>query len=168
MVRHVTTYQTISGTGSRALALKPRDHQINIFMKLKAELHKRNPSQVISGGAEGFDSALAAAAFALGIPFTLALPSPSYGEYYWKHHSVTNKDRYDVFQRHLDRASEVVYVCDHHSYGKANFIRNEWMVDRADFFFVYDRTSRGTSHCVKLLEAKGIDFYELTTGDHFK
>lgn len=151
----------ISGTGSRSLQLKPEDAR-RVLPALRARLKelKQPPGNVIvmAGGAEGFDSALVHAAKLEGIPYILALPSKDYGDYYWRRNSVTKTDRSAKFQEYVDGAYRVIYVCENFMGnepkrpGKANFDRNQYMVDHGDFFFAYDPTSSGTKDCVRRIK----------------
>lgn len=122
----------LSGTGSRQLILLDGASRMSLIKDMISLITQLNPSSIISGGAEGFDEALAHAGFYLKIPVTLAIPSPTYGTYYWRDRSVTNANRYHDFNNMLAQAQEVVEVCDSHLWGKANIRRNEWMFDRAD------------------------------------
>lgn len=144
-----------SGTGSRDLALAPPVHRASVSYFIRRELLKRLPESVISGGAEGFDHLLALNALTLEIPLILAVPSPDYGEYYWTKKSITGMSRASEWNEMLEHAARVVYVSSWHMNGRANLIRNQWMVDNADDFLVYKPSSRGTSDCVRRIEAAG-------------
>ena len=82
--------------------------------------------------------------------------------------SVTGRNRDGEWQKYLDYANSsggyYFYVSDHHQYGKANFIRNEWMAFNAEGFFVYDPTgrSRGTQDCVKRVREVGLDIVDIS------
>lgn len=148
----------VSGTGSRSLQLKPDDARRvlpTLRERLKELRDEHGSIVVMAGGAEGFDSALATAAKLEGIDYILALPSKDYGDYYWRRNSVTKTDRSAKFQEYVDGALLVIHVCQNFMGnepkrpGKANFDRNQYMVDHGDYFFVYDRTSTGTKDAVR-------------------
>jgi hypothetical protein len=68
----------------------------------------------------------------------------------------------DTFQDlagYAHRSGGVHYVCGKDIYvnGKhSNFVRNEWMADRADVVWVYNPTSRGTAQCYNYCRTNGI------------
>jgi hypothetical protein len=147
----------IAGTGSRELA-KDNEQWVEVFHYLckllfaAQEKHKDN-LLVVSGMAEGFDEALAQAAFVTDTALFAAIPNKGYSKYYWQNNSVTGKDRMEEFQelaKYADRTGGVHYVCNgiYGADGKhSNFHRNEWMVDQADIVWVYNPTTRGTAQC---------------------
>lgn len=152
----------ISGTGSRSLQTASIEEKkrvarwvaTNPLVGLRALKTSHGDELVgMTGLAEGFDALLARLFIDEEIPYIAAIPSPTYGEYYWKYHSVTGYNRIEKFEEYLDHAEEVVYVCDHHNYGKANFERNHYMVDRADALYVYRPQSPGTRHALKAIQA---------------
>ena len=146
----------IAGTGSRSLILdegkmnKVQEYLIDLLTRAKAK-HGNN-LVVISGMAEGFDEALARAAMCVGVTLIAAIPNKGYSAYYWRDNSQLKVDRMDSFQElagYAHRSGGVHYVCGKDIYvnGKhSNFVRNEWMADRADVVWVYNPTSRGTAH----------------------
>lgn len=147
---------TLAGTGSRSLALATPELKRSVWNELIAELeHWTRPNYIMSGGAEGFDHALALAAHHLNIPYILALPNRGYLNYYWTRNSVTKSDRSDAAQAMLDNAYKVEYVCNSlYTNGvHSNFIRNQFMVDNANTFVVYQPSSRGTADCVRRIKA---------------
>lgn len=125
----------------------------------------------MTGMAEGADALFAARLIAKNVKFTAAVPNKGYGSYYWGRNSVTGKARFKKFMEYLEAADQVVYVMeDAHNtndlYLKgvhSNFIRNQYMVDNADYFLVYNPESRGTSDCLKRIKAsnKGFKLLEL-------
>ena len=117
-----------------------------------------------SSDLEGFDHAVALAAFGAGIPCHLFLPSPDYGDWYWRRHSQLGVDRSDEFQHLLDNAASVRFVCQHHHGGRANFVRNDAMVAAADKLWVWDPSSSGTRGAVRTARAQNVPLY-LWTAD---
>lgn len=145
----------LTGTGTRKLQNADKDTKVKVMNQLVAkinELKEEHDSLVVmSGGAEGFDSALIAAAKHCNVPYVMALPSPSYGEYYWGKKSQTGYNRLDKFKEYMEGAAQVIYVCQDHQWGKANFIRNDYMMKWAHEVLAYDPTgkSTGTQHAIK-------------------
>ena len=156
----------IAGTGSRSLVLdeekmeKVEDYLIDLLTQAKAK-HGNN-LVVISGMAEGFDEALARAAMCVGVTLIAAIPNKGYSAYYWRDNSQLKIDRMNTFQDlagYAHRSGGVHYVCGKNIYvnGKhSNFVRNEWMADRADVVWVYNPTSRGTAQCYNYCRTNGI------------
>lgn len=98
--------------------------------------------KVISGGALGWDQALARAAIDLGIPTVLALPFRGY-ESKWPQES---KDKLDIL---ASKSKEVIFVCDDGYAPWKMQKRNEWMVDHADrVLALWDGSSGGTANCI--------------------
>lgn len=150
----------IAGTGSRSLR---KDEEL--FNKVYEEVRGRiglefKKPTLMSGMAEGFDEIIAKVAMDTGCPLICAIPNDGYLRYYWEQNSVTGKDRYDeaceiceyAFSTY-DRGGYIEYVCDsvYVNGVHANFIRNEWMVNKADLMLVYNPTSRGTKHCFEYI-----------------
>jgi hypothetical protein len=156
----------IAGTGSRSLILdeekmdKVEDYLIELLYQ--AKLKHGNNLVVISGMAEGFDEALARSAMCVGVTLIAAIPNKGYSAYYWRDNSQLKIDRMDTFQDlagYAHRSGGVHYVCGKNIYvnGKhSNFIRNEWMADRADVVWVYNPTSTGTAQCYNYCRTNGI------------
>lgn len=148
-----------SGTGSRSLRVASDEHRLAVREFLITDLSARDDIEyVISGMAEGFDELLARVAIDLGIPVLPAIPNPGYADYYWGKHSLLQYDRRGEFNWYLHHAGmDPVYVCEsiYVNGVHANFIRNTWMVQRADFFYVYDPHSAGTKHCFAELQEAG-------------
>ena len=137
----------ICGTGHRPDKLGGYSQEV--FENLKALACKHlaacgDPRElrVISGGALGWDQALAAAAMSLGIATVLALPFPGF-EDRWP----TSSKAY--LHSLMQRADEVVFVCDPGYAGWKMQKRNEWMVDRADTVLaLWNGTPGGTANCI--------------------
>lgn len=119
---------------------------------------------LISGMAEGWDEAIAKAAFRNNIPYTCYIPNLGYGKYYWQQNSLLKRDRMDTFTELIANATDVVYVCKYIYENvdgvrtHANFIRNQAMVDACDGALVYDATSSGTRDAVTRLVKAGKPF----------
>ena len=155
----------VAATGSRSLQTKSKEHKQEVVKFLVAELQRLKEEHgrvlVVTGLAEGFDSAMAKAAQLTETDYLVAIPSPTYGEYYWGNNSVTGTNRLAEFEDYVNKAAHKVVVCEDYKGfaprrpGKANFDRNQWMVDFAQAFYVYDRSSRGTKDCVDRIEKAG-------------
>jgi hypothetical protein len=147
----------VAGTGSRSLITNMSTLR-KIQEDLAEKMLKEGVERVISGMAEGFDECIAMAAIDAGVPFIAAVPNKGYGQYYWGANSLTRRNRLLEFNQLLDRADEVVYICDgiYQNGRHANFVRNEWMADHADRVWVYNPTSVGTAHCYQYCQARGI------------
>lgn len=169
---------TVACTGSRSLqtaapAIKKAvwEYLIKQLTELK-EKYGEN-LRVMSGMAEGFDKAFALAALSLGIKVIAVIPNRGYGAYYWGRNSLTGTDKLGEFHSILDRCEEVIYIMEdvYNTRGlyltregvktHSNFIRNEYMVEHADAFYVYDKTSRGTSHCFKRITDAELPYKEV-------
>lgn len=153
----------ITGTGSRSLATdqlkfsKIYDTLVNLIEEFKLN-NPEQDLQILAGGAEGFDHALARAAFKCSVPYVLALPNQGYGLHYWGKASQTRTNRIEVFNAMVDNAHEVVYVCPS-IYGEdgrhSNFIRNEYMVDKSNEVWVYNPVTPGTRQCYSYAKTHG-------------
>jgi hypothetical protein len=152
----------IAGTGSKELQSLPQHNRIAVRNRLRDKLTDYDDEEfeeyklvIMSGMAEGFDKALALTAIELGMDLICVIPNKGYGEYYWGKHSLTGENQMVVFESILAVAKEVVYVMEdvHHRTGiylngvHSNFLRNDYMVQRADRFLVWDPTTPGTKHC---------------------
>ena len=116
---------------------------------------------VISGMAQGFDQALATAAFQHGIPFIAAVPFP-HQAYAWP------KGAQLAYSNLLTQARHIAIIDqDHDLFGTAEIAqafkkRNRWMVDRATHIVsLWDGSGGGTKHCVEYGEHKRRKFYSL-------
>lgn len=108
-----------------------------------------NITQVISGMALGWDTAIAKAAINMGIPFVAAVPfkeQPSK----WPEASQV------LYFSLLSLAKEVRYVSES-GYSAAKMqIRNEWMVDQADkVAALWNGSIGGTMNCVNYAHKVG-------------
>lgn len=111
--------------------------------------HGTDVTEVISGGALGWDQALAEAALRNKLPLVMALPFPGF-EDRWPAASKTH------LHSLMHRASKVVFVCDPGYAGRKMQERNEWMVDRADVVLaLWDGSTGGTGNCVRYANKVG-------------
>lgn len=154
-------YDFIIGvTGSRSLQTAPGPHKKEVmdFMRSEFRRLKRERGRILvgTGIAEGFDALSARCAQYEEVDYLAAVPSPTFGQYYWRDHSQTLTNRMAEFDDYLAKAKYVVYVSESHMYGKANFIRNEWLVNFASAFYIYNGKSTGTGHCVGLIKKAGL------------
>jgi len=148
----------VAGTGSRSLqsaSIEDKNKAHEIVTNELIRLRKKYEDLIImSGMAEGFDKLLAIVALELGIPLWCAIPNIKYGDYYWGRKSLTGKNQMDQFNDIISHADSVVYIDQEYGItglyrdGKhLNFIRNEYMVNAANAFLVWDPSSKGTAHC---------------------
>lgn len=149
----------VMGTGSRSAVTDENPKAIYDHLEARVlQLHEQFPNLVlISGMAEGWDEMIASVGYRNEIPYDVYLPHPTYGEYYWRDHSVKGHDRYGYFQllvrgaRRVHIVSQTLYVGTLH----ANFVRNARMVEMCDMALVYKPTSSGTRDAVgRLVSAR--------------
>lgn len=137
----------VAGTGHRPDKLGGYGKDVRIKLKRVAtkSLELLQPTEVMSGMALGWDTALAEAALELGIPLTAAVPFKGQ-EGRWPQES---KDRYFYL---LSQASSVVEVCPPGYAAWKMSKRNEYMNNWADAvlaLFDTSVTSGGTWHCIQ-------------------
>lgn len=114
-----------------------------------AALHILKPEMVISGMALGWDTDLAMAALALGIPVTAAVPFAGQ-ERQWPSESQK------IFNDILNKCYQVVTVSEGGYSASKMQIRNTFMVDNATHgIALFDGTPGGTANCMKYAIAKG-------------
>lgn len=136
----------ICGTGHRPNKLGGYDEETSVHLHNLAFdwLVANEPELVISGGALGWDQALAAAARSAKIPFALALPFPGF-EDRWP--TKSKEYLYGLMQSVL--CQETVFVCPEGYAGWKMQKRNEYMVDRADkVLALWDGSTGGTGNCI--------------------
>lgn len=134
----------ICGTGHRPNKLGGYGNDVlNRLINLATSaLDRWKPTQVISGMALGWDQALAIASIRLEIPVTAAVPFKGQ-ESRWSEKSQK------LYRRILERADEVVVVCEGGYSPDKMQRRNEWMVDRADqILTMFDGSNGGTKNCI--------------------
>lgn len=137
----------ISGTGHRPDKLggygkEAHDRLVTIACTGLGDV-KGDVTRVISGGALGWDQALAEAALRLGLPLTLALPFAGF----WSKWPKASQDYLELL---VSRADKVVYVCEGDYAPWKMQERNKWMVDNSDTVLaLWNGTDGGTANCVK-------------------
>lgn len=141
---------TFAGTGHRP----PKIGGYQIIGRLAEfaafTLSNLHAEKVISGMALGWDQALAIAAVDLGIPFIAAVPFHGQDSKW----PAASQNKYRWL---LSKASEVVYVSDG-TYSPAKMqIRNQYMVDHADYVLaLWDGSRGGTYNCIQYATSKGV------------
>lgn len=141
----------ICGTGHRPDKLGGYgvDAKNNLLTLARDWLTAYTPESVISGGALGWDQALAWAAYYTKIPFTLALPFDGF----WSKWPKTSQDELENLVAFADR---VVYVCDPGYAPWKMQDRNKWMVDNCDTVLaLWNGSEGGTANCIKYAERVG-------------
>jgi hypothetical protein len=138
-------------TGPRSIVELTLEERLAIVDRIAIQFEKIKPKLIHIGMAEGFDEFSVYAAVRLGIPFIACLPSPGYGQYYWRDHSKTGLDRFARFEAMLEKASDIIVVCRDHQMGRANFLRNTYMVERSELVVSYLESypSPGTRHALR-------------------
>lgn len=159
----------IAGTGTRSIqklsvpeksrVLEIITEQLNLFGELDAANGGDGKIIVISGMAEGFDSALAMAAISVGMELHCYIPNRGYGNYYWGQKSQTGQNRLAQFNAIVAQAAHVEYTNEklgvnslYHNGVHMNFLRNQHMVDDADILFAWATSEKeadgGTRDCI--------------------
>jgi uncharacterized phage-like protein YoqJ len=139
----------ICGTGHRPNKLGGYGSEVadRLFMTardflISRQVYGQSVTEVISGGALGWDQALAWAAVYEDIPLTLALPFPGF-------HSKWPSQSQEGLELLVSKADQVIYVCDAGYAPWKMQKRNEWMVDQADkVLALWDGSPGGTANCV--------------------
>lgn len=114
-------------------------------------LQREKPDRVISGMAQGWDTAWALAALNLDIPLTAAVPFEDQ-TFVWPAEAQRR------WRRILDRAQRVVVVSPGPYAAWKMQRRNEWMVDNCDqVCALWDGSNcgSGTANCVKYAKSIG-------------
>lgn len=118
-----------------------------------------NPSVVITGMALGWDTAMAQAACLKGVPFHAYVPFEGQEE-------IWSEEAQAIYHDLLQRAEEVVYVCEPGFASWKMHKRNEAMVDAADYVgALYNGTSGGTARCIAY--ARTVKKHVLNAWDRF-
>ena len=137
----------IAATGHRPNRLGGYDDEVLDKLTVLATefLVDRRPNKVITGMAQGWDTAIALAAIDLDIPLLTALPF----EGQEKRWGQRDQNRYHSI---LEKAAEVVVVTSHIPSTYAFHRRNIWMVDHCDLLVaLWDGEggdASGTAQCV--------------------
>jgi uncharacterized phage-like protein YoqJ len=141
----------LAGTGHRPSKLGGYDNATYTRLVALAQtaIKELKPELVISGGALGWDMALAAAANIERVPFLVAVPFKGQ-EAMWP---KLTQERY---QRMLERAQDVVIVCEGGYEARKMQVRNEWMVDHCDLLLaLWNGSNGGTANCIEYAERVG-------------
>lgn len=113
---------------------------------------KESITTVISGGAQGWDMALALAARMNQIPYIMAIPFLGQ-EKLWPKTGYYSQEVYNTLKEH---AYKVVTVCPGEYAAWKMQKRNEFMVDQADVVLaLWNGTAGGTANCVEYAAKKG-------------
>lgn len=146
------TTMIICGTGHRPDKLGGYTSDVHFkLVSLAMDYLDKRPdiTKVISGGALGWDQALAAGARACKIPYIMALPFPGF-EDRWPQSS--KNDLYAL----MAGAENTVYVKEGPYAGWKMQERNKWMVDNSDqVLALWNGTTGGTANCVAYAEKVG-------------
>lgn len=167
----------LAGTGSRSLRAAQREVQVEAMRRCTAAIEERHTLHggrlvVMSGLAEGWDELIALTALRLGVRLWAAIPNRGYGAHYWGRNSVTGVPRLMAFREIVSQAWKVTHVMEDIHQRRlrlddgthANFVRNDYLVEQADEFLVWDPSSRGTAHCVAAIKRVGTPFTVLSDG----
>lgn len=134
----------VAGTGHRPDKLGGYGPEVSTRLIVLARdwLIAYKPERVISGGALGWDQALAWAAQSTDIPYTMALPFEGF-EKQWP------KSSQDDLARLLDKAHEIVDVSEPGYAPWKMQVRNQWMVDHCDqVLALWNGSKGGTGNCI--------------------
>lgn len=116
--------------------------KLKLKEKIKEVLSKRCPDMVMSGMALGVDQWAVEVCIDLDIPFIAAIPF--YGQ-----ESMWPKESKDYYLMLLDKATEIIHVCDPGYAAWKMQKRNKYMVDWCDTLVaIFDGTEGGTKNCV--------------------
>ncbi len=139
----------IAGTGHRPNKLGGYSAFVRARLQRVATdaLVRLKPTQVISGMALGWDTALAEAAVELRIPFVAAVPFVGH-ELAWPQASR------EQYRNLLTLAERVHVVCDGDYESWKMQARNEWMVNECDAVLaLWNNSAGGTRNCVRFAES---------------
>lgn len=145
----------VAGTGHRPNKLggygqEVEERLIHVAVDYLEEIWFNDESfLVISGGALGWDQALAKAAYRLNIPFQMYLPFKDFDVKWPK----VSRDSLDFLCR---AAEEVKYISEPGYNPYKMQLRNEAMVNAAHFVIaLWNGTNGGTANCVRYAEKVG-------------
>jgi uncharacterized phage-like protein YoqJ len=121
----------------------PNSTYMYVCQQLDKTLRELKPDKVISGMALGVDQWAAFVAIKLGIPFIAAIPFEGQ-EKKWPLASQT------AYNTLIQKACDIVVVCEPGYAAYKMQLRNKWMVDQCDILLgVYDGTTGGTYNCIE-------------------
>lgn len=148
----------IAGTGHRPDKLGGYTERVErrLHGLAVACVFEHRPDRIISGMAQGWDTALAEAAVRMRVPFTAAIP-------FWGQDLLWPAKAQRRYQKLLDLADRVHVVVDTDSGDPvlnpwfAFQARNEWMVDHCDLVLaLWDGSKGGTGNCVSYAKKIGV------------
>lgn len=133
----------------------PNPTYTKICQAIEKKLVELKPEKVISGMALGVDQWAAHIATKLNIPFLAAVPFAGQ-EGVWPAQSKK------IYKFLLEKAAEVVIVCEG-GYSAAKLQkRNEWMVNHCDLLIaIWDGTQGGTGNCVEYAKGQGKEIFRI-------
>ena len=140
----------IAGTGHRPIDYSEEERLILMELAEMA-ISEFQPTKIISGMALGWDTAIAEVAIREGIPLLAAIPFEGQ-ESRWREENIV------TYRGILNKASEVVIVCEGGFSRKAMQLRNEYMVDNSDLLIAWYDSSRrgsGTGNCIRYANSVG-------------
>ena len=141
----------IAGTGHRPNKLGGYGDDVyrQLVTLARSALIEYKPTLVISGGALGWDTALASAAHMEKIPFNIAVPFHGQDKMW----PPASKARY---AKMISLANEVIVVSEGDFSARKMQIRNEWMVNHCDTLLaLWDGSNGGTANCIKYAQSIG-------------
>lgn len=159
----------VAGTGTRSIQTLDQTMKLIVKYIVMVELRRLKERYgdrlvIMSGMAEGFDKLLALCAIELDIKLWCAIPNRGYANYYWGRNSLTGQNQEAAFNAILTNAWRVTYVFED-VHGKttglyingrhSNFVRNDYMVEQANAFLVWDPSSSGTRDCFDSIRRSG-------------
>lgn len=114
----------------------------NLMWLAESAVERLQPDKVISGMAQGWDTAVAAAALLKGIPLVAAIPFKNQ-ESRWP---AEGKERYHLM---LKMASEIRIISVGAYSPHKMQLRNEWMIDESDYLLaLFNGSQGGTRNCL--------------------
>lgn len=127
----------------------PNLHYNSVMEGLDRTLLEFQPERVITGMAMGVDQWMAELCVWNGVPFVAAIPFENFES---KWYESTKRKYYEL----LNKAAEVVLVCQGEFASWKMQRRNEWMVDRCDrVAAVFDGTDGGTANTIGYARSSG-------------
>ena len=148
----------IAGTGHRPDKIagydNPAADQLMLDLLVKW-IEVREPKKIISGGALGFDQALATAAMLCKVPYVIAVPCRN-------HECKWSKEDQAHYMDLLSEAADIVVVSDKPYFKECMQIRNEWMIDHCDrVLSLFNGSKGGTYNCLQYAKKQGKGIFNL-------
>lgn len=139
------------GTGHRPKYLGGYGKNISLLLEeiCTLELKRLSPSLVISGGALGWDIALAKSAISLNIPLDMCIPCKDYDSR-WPLESRL------IYREVLNKANSITYMGNIYHISLLDK-RNRYMIDKADIVLaLFNGEERGgTYNAIRYAQLKG-------------